>query len=234
MTEIEYWDFDDADEMADAVAGDVAFIIESALDARGQAILAFPGGSSPFPIYERLAEKKLNWKKVIIVPTDDRMVALDDPLCNIAKIARIFLPLGARVVPLNSDAKDYRLAGSAADARLKDLPWPLDLVWLGMGVDGHTASIFPGPDYEAALNADKDTRMIGVMPDPLPPEAPVARFTLTRQAIGQARTVLLTIAGDDKKSVLDAAIKKGDKSDKPIGRVLAALDVPVDIYYLEG
>ena len=66
-------------------------------------------------------------------------------------------------------------AGRAADARLQDLHWPLDLCLLGMGADGHTASIFPGPDLTEALTGPKERRALGVMPDPLPPEAPVAR-----------------------------------------------------------
>src|SRR3546814_2179280 len=64
MTEIEWWDYDDADEMAEAVAGDAAFVIESALDARGQAVIALPGGKTPLPIYQKLADKQLDWKRV--------------------------------------------------------------------------------------------------------------------------------------------------------------------------
>ena len=64
MTEIEWWDYDDATEMADAVAGDVQFIIESAIDARGAAVIALPGGKTPLPIYDRLAKAKLDWKRV--------------------------------------------------------------------------------------------------------------------------------------------------------------------------
>src|SRR6478752_907870 len=72
----------DADEMADAVAGDIGFIIESALDARGEALIAVPGGSTPLPIYKKLAAAKLNGKKVTIIPTDDRLVPLTDERAN--------------------------------------------------------------------------------------------------------------------------------------------------------
>jgi 6-phosphogluconolactonase len=67
--EIEWWDFDSSDELVDAVVGDVTFIIESALDARGQALVAFPGGSTPVPILKKLAEAPLRWKGVTIIPT---------------------------------------------------------------------------------------------------------------------------------------------------------------------
>lgn len=233
MTEIEWWDFDNSDEMVDAVAGDIQFIIESALDARGSAVIAFPGGNTPMPIFAKLADAPIKWKYVTIIPTDDRLVAVDSDLSNIAKIAKIFLPLGARVIPFTSEAADYNLAGSAADARLQDMAWPLDLVWLGMGLDGHTASIFPGPDMDAALDPKNEKRAIGVMPDPMPDNAPVNRVSLTASAIASARTTMVTIEGLDKKAVLEQAIQEEHSSTMPIGRLFANLTVPVDIYCLE-
>ncbi|APG62346.1 6-phosphogluconolactonase [Sphingorhabdus lutea] len=233
MTEIEWWEFEDKKEFVGAIAGDISFIIESALDARGQALVAFPGGSTPIPVYEALAASNIRWKNVTIIPTDERLVAVDNPLSNIAKIAKIFLPLGARVLPLNSDAEDYHLAGNAANARLMDLHWPLDLCWLGMGEDGHFASIFPGPDMEAALNGDAAQRAIGVRPDPMPKGVEVDRVTLTASAICEARTCLLSISGAAKRSLLEEAIEAGSKSDRPIGQLFSKLKVPVDIYHLD-
>ena len=231
MIEAEWWDYDSLDEMADAVAGDVGFIIESALDARGNAMLALPGGSTPGPIYARLAKNGLNWKKVTIVPGDERLVPMDNELSNVRALAKVFLPLGARVIPVTGDIKDYKLAGNSADARLADLPWPPDLVWLGMGSDGHTASIFAGPDLDNALAAPKARRMVGVMPDPLPPEAPVARVTLTRSAILSARTLMIAITGQAKRDLLERAIEDGPSSTLPIGRVLAEAEQPIDIHW---
>ena len=203
MTEIEWWEYDDAAEMADAVAGDVQFIIESAIDARGAAVIALPGGKTPQPIYEKLAKAKLDWKRVTIVPTDDRLVPMGDELSNVTGIAKVFLPKGARVLPLTSEkAADYRAAGRAADARLQDVHWPLDLCLLGMGTDGHTASIFPGPDLDEALQGPKERRALGVMPDPLPPEAPVARVTLSHSAIASSRSLMIAISGAKKREVL--------------------------------
>jgi 6-phosphogluconolactonase len=232
MIEAEWWDYDDMDELADAVAGDVGFIIESAIDARGSAVVALAGGKTPKPILEKLSNAKIDWKRVVIVPTDERIVALDDPLSNVAMLAKIFLPKGARVVPLVSEkAADYKLAGSAASSRLGDFHWPPDLVWLGVGEDGHTASIFPGPDLDDALNAPAERRMVGVMPDPLPPEAPVARVTLTRSAIQSAKSLVIVLTGDKKRALLEQAIKDGDSSPLPVGRVLAGLETPVDIHW---
>lgn len=231
MIEAEWWEYDSLDELADAVAGDVGFIAESALDARSACLLALPGGRTPLPIFAKLAKASLDWKKVTIIPTDERLVPMDDERSNVRAIAKAFLPAGARVVPIAAEIPDYRLAGNSADARLQDLPWPPDLVWLGMGADGHTASIFAGPDLQAALDAPKARRAIGVMPDPLPAEAPVPRVTLTRSAILSARTVLITITGQEKRELLEGAISDGQSSRLPIGRVLAEVEQPIDIHW---
>src|SRR6476659_1719950 len=206
MIEAEWWEYDSLDELADAVAGDVGFIIDSAVDARNASLIAVPGGKTGPAVFPKLAAQKLPWKRVTVIPTDDRLVPVGSDESNVREIARTFLPTGARVIPISTEIADYKLAGNSADARLQDLSWPPDLAWLGMGKDGHTASIFNGPDLQDALEAPKARRAIGVMPDPLPPEAPVARVTLTRAAILSARTVTITITGDDKRALLEQAI----------------------------
>jgi 6-phosphogluconolactonase len=233
MIEAEWWDYDSPSEMAEAVAGDVGFIIESALDARGEALLALPGGTTAGPIYEKLAKTKLNWKRVTIIPTDDRLVPVSDPRSNIAMIARHFIPLGTRVVPIVSEsAADYRAAGNAANGRLDDMKWPPDLVWLSIGIDGHVASLFPGPDLNDAIEAPASRRAIGVLPDPMPEDAAVARVSLTRSAMLSARTLIIVGSGDSKREVLETALEEGKRSTSPIGRVLADCELPVDIHWL--
>ena len=231
MIEAEWWEYDSLDELADAVAGDVGFIIESAVDARGSSLIAVPGGTTGPSIFPKLAAQKLPWKKVAIIPTDDRLVPMDDERSNVRAIAKTFLPLGARVVPIATEIADHKLAGNSADARLQDLPWPPDLTWLGMGSDGHTASIFAGADLQDALDAPKARRAVGVMPDPLPADAPFARVTLTRASILSSRTVLITITGQEKRKVLEQAIADGQSSKVPIGRVLAEAEQPIDIHW---
>lgn len=231
-TEIEWWDYDDAAEMAGAVAGDIGFIIESAIEARGAAVIALAGGKTPLPIYGALAKAKLDWKRVTIVPGDERIVPLGDPLSNVTAIGKAFLPKGARVIPLvSASAPDYKAAGRSADALLQDLHWPLDLCLLGVGADGHAASIFPGPDYDEALNGPRERRALGIMPDPMPSEAPIARVSLSRQAIITARALMIAVTGDAKRRVIEDATKEGASSPYPIGRILADVELPVDIHW---
>lgn len=231
MIEAEWWDYEDRDEWVDAVAGDIGFIIESAVDARGSAVIALSGGKTPIAAYEKLAKSKQDWKRVTIIPVDDRVVDVQDPLSNVGMLAKIFLPKGARVLPLCAGGPDYKQAGAAADARLQDVSWPPDLLVLGMGEDGHTASILPGPDMEAALDAPKGRRAIGVMPDPLPKDAPVARVTMTKHAILSARALMIAITGEKKKALLEQAIEDGPSSKLPIGRVLAEAEQAIDIHW---
>src|SRR5438270_12389337 len=164
MIEAEWWEYDSLAELADAVAGIVGFSIESAVDARGSSLIAVPGGSTGPAVFGKLAAAKLPWKRVTIIPTDDRLVPMDDERSNVRAIAKAFLPAGARVIPIAADIADYRLAGNSADARLQDLSWPPDLVRLGRGNDGQTASIFARPCLQNALAAPKARRAIGLMP----------------------------------------------------------------------
>lgn len=232
MIDVEWRDYDTAAKMASAVAGRISRVIEDALDTQGEALIALPGGRTPIPVFEQLAAIKIDWSRVTILPTDDRLVPITDPLSNVAMIARHFLPQGAHVLPIAVEgATDYRIAGKAADAHLADLNWPPDLVCLGVGADGHTASIFPGPDLEEALDGPADRRAVGLMPDPLPAEAPVARVTLSRAAILSARALLLAFSGAEKRAVVERALKEGPRFRTPIGHVLADAKRPIEIHW---
>jgi 6-phosphogluconolactonase len=82
-----------------------------------------------------------------------------------------------------------------------------------------------------ALDAPKARRAVGVMPDPMPDDAPVARVTLTRAAILSARTILMTVTGDEARETVEKAIADGHSSTLPIGRVLAEAEQPIDIHW---
>jgi 6-phosphogluconolactonase len=226
MIEAEWWDYDSPDEMAEAVAGDVGFIIESALDARGSAMLALPATETALAIYPKLADAAVKWKQVTIVPTDDLIVGVENERSKARALAQLFLPKGARVVPIVTPLDDYRLAGNSADARLQDLPWPPDLVWLSVGEDGSAAGIATGPDLQDALDAPKARRAVGVKPDD-----GEARVTLTRASILSARTIMIALQGQAKRDMLEQAIADGQSSKLPIGRVLAEAEQPIDIHW---
>lgn len=220
------------DAFVDGVLDDLRGTIETAVATNGHATVALSGGKTPVAILERIAGQPLPWKSVTLLPSDDRIVPITHPLSNAGMLVRVFGRSGARVLPLVSEVTAYAEAGARADALLQRLEWPLDLVWLGMGADGHTASIFPGPDLASALAAPASQRAIGVHPDPLPPEAPVDRVTLTASAIGAARRLMLVIEGDAKRAVLERAAAEGAASAYPIGRLLAQLTAQVNVHWV--
>jgi 6-phosphogluconolactonase len=233
MTEIEWWEFDSVRELAEQAAGDIGFVIGSAVEAHGGARVALPGGETFDVFAEALLKERIDWEKLTILSTDERLVRFDDPLSNFARLRAAFEATGATLVPLVAEdaISDYREAGRAADQRLEGLPWPLDLVCLGVGDDGHTASIYPGPDFDRAIAGPRGRRAIGVHPDPMPADAPVDRVSLTADALSSARAVMVIVRGDRSKAVLEQAIEQGPLSQTPIGRLLSELDVPIDIFW---
>lgn len=233
MDEVEWWEFDTPAEMAEQVAGDVAFVVESAIEAHGGARIALTGGRTPDVVYKALLKKEIDWSKVTLLPTDDRLVRLDDPLSNHAKLQHFFGKTGAEIVSLVDEAAlgNYQEAGRLGDERLARLEWPLDLVMLGVGSDGHTASILPGPDFDRAVAGPRERRVVGVHPDPMPADAPVDRVTLTAAAIASARAVMVVLTGDEKRAVVEKAIEAGPLSSTPIGRVVAEVDASIDIFW---
>ncbi|MGE5722760.1 MAG: 6-phosphogluconolactonase [Sphingomonadales bacterium] len=236
MSEVEWWEFDSAAEMAQQAAGDIGFVIESAIEAHGGARLAVSAGPASRLVWKELLGQGIDWSKVTILPTDDRLVRSSDPLSNFAPLSAAFAAKGATVVPLVDEAMldDYREAGRRADERLGTLDWPLDLACLEVGEKGDTAGILEGPDLDRALAGPRGRRAVGLHPDPMPGDAPVDRVTLTADALASARTVMLVTRGGEARATLEQSIEEGPLSSKPIGRILAALDADVDILWSAG
>jgi 6-phosphogluconolactonase len=236
MTEIEWWEMASSRELAEQVAGDISFVIESAIEAHGGARIALAVGDALDQLAPMLLKQSIDWSKVTVIPTDERLVPLDDPRSNFGRLRSAFSGSGAKLVSLVDEASlaDYREAGRAADERLGEIDWPLDLVCLAMGDDGHTAAIFPGPDFDRAIAGPRGRRALGVRPDPMPDEAPVDRISLTADALLSARAVMVVIRGQTAKTMLERAIEEGPLAAAPIGRLISELEVPIDIFWTES
>jgi 6-phosphogluconolactonase len=236
MEEIEWWEFESAAELADQAAGDIGFVIESAVEAHKRARIALPGGKAAEPVFAALVRNGgIDWSSVTLLPTDDRLVPLDDPASANRRLRDWFEAKDADIVSLVDESAlgDYREAGRLADARLALLDWPLDLVCLSLGEDGHVAGIFPGPDLDRALTGPRERRAIGLHPDPAPEGEKGDRVTLTAAALSSARAVMIVISGSEQRGILEKAIEEGPLSRYPIGRLLAELEVPIDIFWSE-
>lgn len=233
MIEAEWWEFDSAAEMAQQAAGDIGFVIESAVEAHGGARIALPSGPVLDLIGGPLIKSHGDWTKVTVIPTDDRLLASGDPLSGAGRLRAAFGPAGATVIPLADEAvlNDYREAGRRADEALAQLDWPLDFVCLHVTDEGHTASILPGPDFDRALTGPRGRRAIGLHPDPAIAGERMDRVTLTADALASARTVMIVARGDAERAALERAIDEGPLSSRSIGRVLALLEADVDIFW---
>lgn len=173
---------------------------------RGSIAITIPGGSTPFPILAQLAgEPGIDWTRITVWPGDDRIVPEDHPASNAGRIRTALEPLGAKVTALDEAARPPRFA----------------LAWLGMGGDGHIASLFPNTDPQP----DDPLAVRRLMPDPLPPEAPFARLSLTIPALLGSDAVIFVIRGADKLALFEAAAR--GENDLPVARLLAAAQQPV-------
>lgn len=190
---------------ASAVADHIARVIS----ASGPKRLAFTGGSTPIKVLELLKDRALDWDSVTIALTDDRQVPDDHPASNFGKI---HAALGT------SGAQFERLAEGCAVA-------PFDLVWLGMGEDGHVASLFP----EMKAHVRPGPAAIATTPIPLPPEAPFDRLSLNEKALKATREIILVITGESKKSLLESALAGNDRY--PVTSFLSGYGPPVTIYW---
>lgn len=170
--------------------------------------ISIPGGSTPFPILAELAKASLPWPRLKVWPGDDRIVDEDHPASNVGRIRALLEPVGAQVVPLVEDADPPRFV----------------LTWMGMGDDGHIASLFPSTDPRA----DDPRPIRRLTPDPLPPEAPFDRLSLTIPALLASDELLFVVRGAGKR-ILFAAAAAGE-NDLPVARLLKAARQPVTCF----
>lgn len=221
--------FASSEELAEALADAVATELGKAIERRGQAFLAVSGGTTPGRFFQALSRKVLDWQRVTVTLVDERFVPESSPRSNAALIRKLLLTYNAasaHLVPLYRQAQNVEDATQQTNADLASLPWPLDVVILGMGTDGHTASFFPDAANLDALLEPANSAFV------LPVDAPSAgeeRLTLPLARLLEAGLLVLHIEGEDKKTVLEAALLPGTK--KPVSAVFAHAGSPVLVYF---
>ena len=222
-----------AADLARGLAAHLAHSLREAIEARGHALLAVSGGKSPIALFESLRQQPLKWANVSVILVDERCVAHDHPDSNTALVRQHLLQEQASVAVLTpffdsladplEDAALDRLA-SQANRRLARLHWPIDVAVLGMGEDGHTASLFPdAPGLEKAL------RSSGPLAWVRPATAPHARLTLTLPALLASRELVLSIGGEAKHAVYREALLQADPA-LPVSLVLHQHQTPVSVW----
>jgi 6-phosphogluconolactonase len=229
MVSPDWQEFATPDELADALADRVASALTNAIDARGVAVLAVSGGSTPKRFFEALSHRSITWDKVVVTLVDERFVPETDERSNAALVKAKLLTgkaAAARFVPLFSEAANVDDAARAAFTAINTLPLPFDVVILGMGTDGHTASFFPNAANLSALLDPASTETV------MPVHAQSAdepRLTISLARLLEARFLALHIEGAAKRAVLEEALTP-DRS-KPITAVFANSSKPLPVYW---
>lgn len=219
-------------QAATDIAARIASLLGEAIAARGVATLAVSGGRSPRPVLEALSAVPLDWSKIVVTLVDERWVDPASADSN-EKLVRDTLLQGpaaaARFVPMKNEAADAYAGQSAVETDFAALPWPFDIILLGMGDDGHTASLFPdGVELAEGLSSTALTIAAA------PPVAPHQRLSLTAHAILQSRHIFLQIGGAGKKAVYDKARAGGPVEELPIRLALLQDKVPVEVWISEA
>jgi 6-phosphogluconolactonase len=209
--------------MTDAVAL-FAEAMRSALAARGVGLVALSGGNTPRATYRAMAKLDLPWEKITVTPVDERWVDESSPESNARLIKETLLQgpaAAAHFVPLKGDGATPEADARAADARLRALPLPFDFMLLGVGEDGHFASLFPdSPVLEAGLAPDNKNICIAVPAGGNGRAPNLPRLTLTLAEIARTRCLVLLL-GEEKRKVLEAA-EADPKSKLPLRALLDA------------
>ncbi len=219
--------------LAEALATAVADDLRDAIRARGSATLVLSGGTTPRRFLEALGRQPLAWRAVAVTLADERWVPVDHARSN-ERLVRDCLLHGdaaaATFVPLYlPEASEPEVALADIEANIAALSLPFDVVVLGMGNDGHCASLFPGGDrLDEALRADGAALVLPMRA----PDAGEPRITLTLPALAQTRAMYLHIEGAEKKSVLERALSRTAPFERaPIATVLEHAAVAPEVFY---
>jgi len=223
----------DLDAMYKTLSAELVLVINDAIAKRGHAWLALAGGRTPLPLYRALAEHALNWSAVTLVPTDERWVDFADSARNGRDLEQAFAAAhGVRVLKLAPDVLTGAPDAAFACAELAKYPQPFDLVLLGMGLDGHFASLFPGArELVRGLDLRSADDALVVEPNPRPADAPFARISLTLKRLLHAHIRWLLISGTPKLAVLARAKGQVSNDVLPISATLKDPNRKLEIHW---
>ena len=223
--------FSDIQALSRALANEIAAGLRAAIAARRLASLVVSGGKSPIRMFELLRAEELDWSSVCVALADERWVDPSDPASN-EKLVRDVLLKGpaaaARFLGLKNGAPTPDMGAVSAWETFARVPRPFDAVVLGMGDDGHTASLFPGsPNLPNAIDPAAAAGCVGMRA----PVAPRPRLSLNLSALLDSRRIILLITGDAKWRTYLEASAPGPVTDMPVRAVLRQTRTPVEVIW---
>jgi 6-phosphogluconolactonase len=223
--------FPNQQTLVNALAEHLAAALRTDIAQRSRASLAVSGGSTPVPLFERLSALDIPWQQVLITLADERWVDAASPDSNEALVRCHLLKkraAAATFIGLKTAAATAAAGAADCEARLAALPRPFTAVILGMGNDGHTASLFPcAPQFAEAADLRCGTRCAALRPQTAPHE----RISLTLPALLDTREIILHITGPEKKAVLERALAAGPPEEMPIRFILRQQTAPLAVYW---
>lgn len=227
----ELLEFPSSGMLIEALATRITGLLREGIVAKDAACLLVSGGSTPVPLFARLAEMELAWDKVTVALVDERWVETSSADSNENLVRRHLLQkkaATARFVGMKNGEPTAQAGEDICEQVLRRLPRPWDCLILGMGNDGHTASLFPGAvNLAAAVNMSSGRSCMAIHP----PIAPHERMTLTLPAILNSRQLILYLQGEEKKNVLARAQGDGDVAEMPILYILRQQTTPLAVYW---
>lgn len=224
------YEFENGSLLAQSLAQTIGTNLTDAILKKGSASLAVSGGKTPIPLFQALSELDLEWDKVFITLVDDRWVDEQDPASNERLVKTILLQNKAQKAhftglktPGNSPFGHEKEVAQ----KLAHFPFPLDVIVLGMGDDGHTASLFPhAADLKLGLDMHSGHKVTGMTPL----DAPHDRITLTLPVILASQHIYLHLSGAQKLAVLEKAIQGNDIEEMPIRAVIQNPKTELQVY----
>jgi 6-phosphogluconolactonase len=223
--------YPDAATLTEALAAQIIDALTQGLRAGRSASLAVSGGRSPVALFEQLSGAALDWSRVWITLTDERWVDTTSSDSNEHLVREHLLrnaAAQANFVGMKTNAADPGDAAATSWSAIAALPRPFDYLLLGMGDDGHTASLFPdSPGIASAIDPLQPPACVGMMA----PAAPRARMSLNLSALLDARRMGLLIVGSGKWSAYERAAASGPVGEMPVRALLRQQQVPLSVYW---
>lgn len=225
----EHFDFPSREALDRALAQEIGRSLEDAMAARGEATLVVSGGSTPAGVFAELSQLPLDWESVLVLLADERWVPPAHADSNEAMVHRLLLTgpaAAAHTLSLLTEDSDPAQAEAVVAARLQSVG-TFDVVLLGMGDDGHFASLFPDSEaMSSAIDPQAEGQCIAVTP----PSAPHRRMSLTLSRLLDSRRLILHITGEGKREVLSRAQREGDPQALPVAALLEAA-TELEVYW---
>lgn len=228
-----WFEFANREQFNQAVMQRLADTLQSASLSKKKVLLGVSGGSTPIPIYRALAEKELAWNRIKLLLVDERWVSVNNTDSNERNIREAFSAnphAEKNIIGLWSDTINLDAAAIAADQKLATMNEVMDVVVLGMGEDGHFASLFPTSlNFNAAISIHGSRFVLPI--SPVPKHASHLRLSMSLAYIQRARRIILAITGEKKRAVLRQAIAERDEQQLPIAALFTANSPAVEIYW---